>query len=104
MKIMFSIFKKNPTKKQFNSIIQNLKNILINKYPRFSGIDESTVKIYYDRWILDDNKEKIIENFEEIIEHIHIVSVDMITVQAINMYLEILNIYHEKINIIYGLS
>ena len=104
MKVMFSIFKRNPTKKSLDIIIQNLKNILTNKYARYRGIDENTVKVFYDRWILDDNNEKIIENFEEIIEHINIISTEMITQTAINMYLEILHIYDEKINKIYGFS
>lgn len=104
MKTMFSIFKKNPTKNQFSIIIQNLKNILINKYPRYTGIDEKTSQDYYNKWIIDDNKEKIIENFEEIIEHIYIISTNTITQEAISIYLQILDIYNEKINIIYGFS
>jgi hypothetical protein len=101
---MFSIFKRNPTKNQFITIIQNLKNILINKYPRYTGIDVKTVNDYYIKWINEDNKEKVIENFEEIIEHIYIISTNSITQESINIYLQILDIYNEKINIIYGFS
>jgi len=46
MKIMFSMFKKNPSKNKFITIIQNLKNILINKYPRYTGIDAKFVTDY----------------------------------------------------------
>jgi len=102
MKIMFSMFKKNPSKNKFITIIQNLKNILINKYPRYTGIDAKFVTDYYNKWIIANNNEKIIENFEEIIEHINMISTNMIKQEAITMYLQILDTYYEKINIIYG--
>jgi hypothetical protein len=101
------MFKKYPTKNKLDIIIQNLKNILINKITRCNGINEQTVKPFYNNWkmnINSTNNELIIENFEEIIEHINIISTDIITEKVRDMYLEILDIYANKIKIIYNIQ
>jgi hypothetical protein len=110
MRVMYSMFKKSPTIDKIDTIIINLKNILYSKVPRYSGIREDTINVYYAKWITAEststckNQQLIDDNFEEIIEHVNTIAQVSCTQLLLEAYLNIIEIYSKKIKAVYGLS
>ena len=110
MRVMYSMFKKSPTINKIDTILINLKNILLSKFPTYSGIRDDTINVYYAKWITAEststckNQQLIDDNFEEIIEHVYIISQVSCTKGVIEAYLNIIEIYSKKIKAVYGLS